>query len=355
MIVPLVAHAGDIDPSRYAPFAGDKFYLLSETTFSSDENPRVRLEVPGRKESLEAYSGVDVRVYRIPQPIDFLKKQKNLHRPSLKGNYAGEGLSNAINYLWDSWYKKSRLAWQRVFSFFVRKGVVEHSPELKQVPAHTYQTKFENNPQFKPIDGLDVVDEYRYPLWQAKPIAPPAGVNLSGSSSNFLEIKRGNIYIPLGKQKPGLYLVEAMIGTFRATTFLFVSDTVALTKLSSHQELIWTVDKRTGRPIADTKLLFTDGVGVLGEGRSRKDGVFLFEGKSLERSYVLGQDKGGGVFISENFYFDSEIYGNKLYIFTDRPLYRPGDIVNVKLLGREFRGSSQFGSPCACLCCPISG
>lgn len=295
----------------------------------------------GRKESLEPYSGVDVRVYRIPQPIDFLKKQKNLHRPSLKANYGGEGLSNTLNYLWDSWFKKSRLAWQRVFSFFVRKGVVEHAPELKQFPPHAYQTRFENNPQFKPIEGLDVVDQYRYPLWHSKPIAPPAGVSLRGSSSNFLELKQGNIYIPVGKRNPGLYLVEAMIGTFRATTFLFVSDTVAVTKLSSRQELVWTVERGTGRPVAETKLLFTDGIGTLGEGRTGRDGVFVLEGKSLERSYVLGQDRSGGVFVSENFYFDSEIYGTKLYVFTDRPLYRPGDLVNVKLLGREFKSAGH--------------
>jgi len=58
-----------------------------------------------------------------------------------------------------------------------------------------------------------------------------------------------------------------------------------------------------------------------------------------EKSYTLGQDKDGGVFVSENFYYDSEIYNSKLYLFTDRPLYKPGDRVRLKVYGREFTGA----------------
>src|SRR6185295_3507284 len=60
-----------------------------------------------------------------------------------------------------------------------------------------------------------------------------------------------------------------------------------------------------------------------------------------ERSYVLGADPAGGVFISENFYYDSEIYDTKLYAVTDRPLYRPGDTVFVKLFGRTFQSATR--------------
>ncbi len=38
----------------------------------------------------------------------------------------------------------------------------------------------------------------------------------------------------------------------------------------------------------------------------------------------------------ENFFYESEIYNTRLYIFTDRPLYRAGDRVDVKVMGREF-------------------
>lgn len=337
-------YAGDIDPSRYAPFPGDKFFLLSESTFGSDEEALVRLEAPARKEALHAYSGVDIRVYQISDPFEFLKKQKNLHRPVIEGDYQNGEAGNSLNYLWDSWYKKSRLVWQRVLSSSSRQAAVSNNPDVKQVPPYTYQTQFQNNSQFGKIPGLTLVDDFRYPLWDAKPVQPPKGVNIQGSSSEFLSVSPGNVFIPVGKRQPGLYVVEAIIGTFRATTLLFVADTVAVTKISGHQLLVWNVQKTSGIPVPNSKLLITDGVGTIASGEGKKDGVYVYEGKSLERSYVIGKDPAGGVFVSENFYYDSEIYGTKLYAFTDRPLYQPGDTVYIKIMGREFKSSRQSAS-----------
>jgi Cu/Ag efflux pump CusA len=110
---------------------------------------------------------------------------------------------------------------------------------------------------------LQRVAAFRYPLLDAKPIAPPADVRLQGSSSEFLSPRSGDIQIPLGKLAPGLYLVEAYIGRHRATTVVFVSDTVAVTKLSGHQLLVWTAQRDSGAAVAGAKLLVSDGLGVL--------------------------------------------------------------------------------------------
>ena len=296
----------------------------------------MRLEAPDRGEGLRDYAGVDILVYRVPDPLNFLKAQKNLHRPAVAPDYQGEGLANATHYLWDSWYKKSRLVWQRVFSFEARKSATQQVPELTQVPPHRYQTQFGHNPQFTRLKGYEHVTQFRYPLWEAKPIEPPAGVRLAGSSSGFFQPTQGNVYIPLGTLKPGLYLVEAIIGKHRANTLVFVSDTVAITKISGGQLLVWTAERQSGRPSADTRVLLTDGVGTLQSGSTDRNGVLVLSRKNPDRSYVLGVDAQGGAFVSENFYYDSEIYNTKLYAFTDRPLYRPGDTVNVKIFGRVF-------------------
>ncbi len=301
----------------------------------------MRLEAPERLGKLEQYPEADLVVYRIPDPVGFLKTQKNLHRIQVKGDYRGEGLSNALRYVWDSGYKKSRIVWQRVFSAKTRATVVAQQPVLKQTPPHSYKTQFDNNPQFKLLSGFEPVTRFRYPLWAAKPIQPPLGVELAGSSSEFIEPQPGNILIPLGKLKPGLYLVEAYIGKYRATTLVFVADTVAITKISSEQLLVWTADKKTGAPSPAARLLLTDGTGTLQSGVTNHNGVLVIQRHSPERSYVIGADAAGGVFVSENFYYDSEIYAAKLYAFTDRPLYRPGDTVCVKLVGRVFQESRR--------------
>jgi hypothetical protein len=331
--------AADIEPSGYRPLTGDRFFLLTESSFGSGEIATVRLEAPERWEPLTEYPEADLIIYRVPDPLGFLKTQKNLHRIQVKGDYRGEGLSNALRYVWDSAYKKSRLVWQRIFSPVIRARVVAEAPILKQTPPNSYRTQFENHPQFKPLSGFQQVARFRYPLWAAKPVEPPKGVEIAGSSSEFIASGAGNRLIPLGKLQPGLYLVEAMIGHYRATTLVFVTDTVAITKTAHDQLLVWTADRTTGAPCPAAKILLTDGAGVLESGVTDADGVLIINRPSPERSYVIGADPAGGVFVSENFYYDSEIYAAKLYAFTDRPLYRPGDTVCLKLVGRVFQDS----------------
>ncbi|HAN6034224.1 TPA: alpha-2-macroglobulin family protein, partial [Escherichia coli] len=299
----------------------------------------MRLEAPGRdyrRYQMEEYGGVDVRLYRIPDPMAFLRQQKNLHRIVVQPQYLGDGLNNTLTWLWDNWYGKSRRVMQRTFSSQSRQNVTQALPELHLGNAIIKPSRYVQNNQFSPLKKYPLVEQFRYPLWQAKPVEPQQGVKLEGASSNFISPQPGNIYIPLGKQEPGLYLVEAMVGGYRATTVVFVSDTVALSKVSGNELLVWTAGKKQGEAKPGSEILWTDGLGVMTRGVTDDSGTLQLQHISPERSYILGKDAEGGVFVSENFFYESEIYNTRLYIFTDRPLYRAGDRVDVKVMGREF-------------------
>lgn len=299
----------------------------------------MRLEAPGRdyrRYQMEEYGGVDVRLYRIPDPMAFLRQQKNLHRIVVQPQYLGDGLNNTLTWLWDNWYGKSRRVMQRTFSSQSRQNVTQALPELQLGNAIIKPSRYVQNNQFSPLKKYPLVEQFRYPLWQAKPVEPQQGVKLEGASSNFISPQPGNIYIPLGKQEPGLYLVEAMVGGYRATTVVFVSDTVALSKVSGNELLVWTAGKKQGEAKPGSEILWTDGLGVMTRGVTDGSGTLQLQHISPERSYILGKDAEGGVFVSENFFYESEIYNTRLYIFTDRPLYRAGDRVDVKVMGREF-------------------
>ncbi|MFJ3369386.1 alpha-2-macroglobulin family protein [Pseudomonas sp. NPDC086251] len=346
----LVNAEDTVEPSGYTPVAGESFFLLADSSFASDEQAMVRLEAPGRdyrRFRMEPYGGADIRVYRIDKPLDFLKRQKNLHRVVSDGQFKGEGLSNTLAYLWDNWYRKSRRVMQRAFSYESRKHVTEEVPELKMGTAIAAPTPYDAQPQFALIPGLPMVSQFRYPLWEAKPIQPPAGVNLAGSSSEFVSVAPGNVYIPLGNLKPGLYLVEALIGKYRATTMVFVSNTVAVSKIAGDELVVWAARKHQGSSVPKVNVLWTDGLGVMSSGATDIDGLLRLKHVSPERSFVIGEDEEGGVFVSENFYYDSEIYDTKLYAFTDRPLYRPGDWVSLKIVGREFKNARDSVLPTA--------
>lgn len=347
--LPLVARAADqVNDSGYAPIKGEQFFLLADSSFSSDELAKVRLEAPGRdyrRYNMEDYGGVDIRIYRIEKPIEFLKTQKNLHRILKEGNFKGEGLSNTLAFLWDNWAAESRRVMQRVFSYEARKQVTAEVPQLKMGDALLAPTRYQAMPQFDPLPGLPLISEFRYPLWEAKTIEPPKDVSLSGSSSEFITAAPGNVYIPLGKLTPGLYLVEALIGEYRATTVVFGSNTVAVTKIAGNELLVWASHKTQEKPVPGATILWTDGLGILKQGSTDAQGLLRLTHASPERSFVIGEDTEGGVFVSENFYYDSEIYATKLYAFTDRPLYRPGDWVALKILGREFKNARDSVAP----------
>ena len=69
----------------------------------------MRLEAPGRdyrRYQMEEYGGVDVRLYRIPDPMAFLRQQKNLHRIVVQPQYLGDGLNNTLTWLWDNWVRQ---------------------------------------------------------------------------------------------------------------------------------------------------------------------------------------------------------------------------------------------------------
>jgi alpha-2-macroglobulin len=321
--------------SGYQPSSGEPFFLLSDAVIGSGEQARVRLELTASA-AAQDIGGVDVAVYRIDKPLDFLKAQKNLHRIDLKAALRDEGLANVLTHLWDASTKKARLVWQGLFNKDARAAVTQDAPGAKRSDRLFEASRFEQPPRFKPPAGMQPIAQFRYPVALAKTIRPPEGVKLPGSSSDYKLASEGNVYVPLGRLAPGLYAVEAALGAHRAATVVFVSDTLSVAKSASQQLLVWTVERASGAPVGQVRLLWTDGVGVLQSAATDARGLASFQRASPEQSYVIGQDAQGGVFITENFYYDSEIYNTKLYAVTDRPLYRPGETVFVKFIGREF-------------------
>lgn len=333
LLAALPSKAGDGAP-------GTPFFLLSDAAYGSSDTAMVRLEAQNMGPVAE-YGGVDVYVYRVKKPLGFLKAQKNLHRIDAQGDYSGTGLSNALARTWDNWWNGSRSAWRGLFSADARQAVTAQAPEVRSHPLYKASTPQTMNPQYKPLKAHTLVDSFRYPVQVAQLIQPPEGVALAGSSSGFIQSQQGNVMIPLGKKEPGLYLVEAMVGDHRAVTLVFVSDSIAVTKVSNKQMLVWVADRRDSKPVAGGATVWSDGVGVLGKGSTDRRGVVIFQRSAPEKTYVYGEDPQGGVYVAENYYYDSEIYNTKLYAVTDRPLYRPGETVFVKFLGRNFKSARE--------------
>lgn len=330
------------------------FFILSDRSYGIQEQAQIRLEVQD-VQAVHQNAGIDIAVYKVPNPIAFLKSQRNLHRISTKAQPLPAGVWNAVIAIWDHVAQSARKLGRKFFSAEARQSTVNAAPDLhiEKISHPAVQ-----HSAYKPLAGFEQVARFRYPLQYGEDIKPAdallSGANVSGeisanegggaalttekavAPSAFQTLSNGNVYIPIGQLHPGLYIVEAMLDQQRAVTMVFVGDTVAITKTAAAGLFVWTADRNTGAPVANVSSHWSDGVGELASGISNAQGWVQLNHAAPEQTYLYALDAKGGVLISENYYYNSEIYNTKLYATTDHPLYRPGDTVNIKVVGREF-------------------
>jgi len=135
----------------------------------------------------------------------------------------------------------------------------------------------------------------------------------------------------------GVYLVEAVTGEHRAYTILMVSDIVLSTKTASNRIFNYVVDRQTGEPVDGTEVF------ILSKGNERTtvktnaQGIVevpVPEGPAREVRVVAKRGADVAANILSEYEFNSFHDRDLGYIFTDRPVYRPGHTVKFKAITR---------------------
>ncbi|HET6163982.1 MAG TPA: MG2 domain-containing protein, partial [Planctomycetota bacterium] len=135
----------------------------------------------------------------------------------------------------------------------------------------------------------------------------------------------------------------------RATTLVLRSDVDIVVKSSRHDVLVYAQDRRTQRPVADVALLIDllcnatgNGARVQIEGKTGADGIFHATRDELRAApgiQVLAKKDGSvacsGVSLSE--VAAAPALTRRGVVITDRPAYRPGDVVQLRALVRAPR------------------
>ncbi len=155
---------------------------------------------------------------------------------------------------------------------------------------------------------------------------------------------------------PGLYYMRFNTGDERIYAgpyLLAVSNVQMMMKLSANQAFIWAVTIDTGEPLAQTPVRILGPQGeLLGEGLTDDQGVGQVSIATLQDPYsvvyaVTGEpgEPGFGIALSNwsqgvspwDFGLPSDFLGPRLkgYLYTDRPIYRPGDQVNFRAVIRQ--------------------
>ncbi|MEZ5989796.1 MAG: MG2 domain-containing protein, partial [Planctomycetota bacterium] len=149
--------------------------------------------------------------------------------------------------------------------------------------------------------------------------------------------------VPLPFDGAGAYVVKVDDGELESSTLVLVSDLAVVTKTSRKELFVFAEDTRQVRPQAGARIVVTDGAKVLGEGVTDERGAFRFAGKEVEgagRLYVLASTAQGSAATTMDLgdLYVSQGLVAKTFVYTDRRLYRPGEVVHAKAVLREVDG-----------------
>ncbi|MDF1516198.1 MAG: MG2 domain-containing protein, partial [Anaerolineae bacterium] len=155
---------------------------------------------------------------------------------------------------------------------------------------------------------------------------------------------------------PGIYYIEVTAPELvsedpdeRPAHFTFVrSKTNLMLKQASQEGLVWATDLASGLPAADLNIsLHSEDPGRYNEGRTDQNGLYVFElpadATLWDESFVFSGEPGDDTFAVTANAWDNGIrpwdfdlisdYGQAEYagyLYTDRPIYRPGQTVYFK-------------------------
>jgi uncharacterized protein YfaS (alpha-2-macroglobulin family) len=157
--------------------------------------------------------------------------------------------------------------------------------------------------------------------------------------------------LPLPKLAEGFYWVQCYAGAQRSSAFLNISRIALVTKSDGHMALSYVVDIKSGQPVPGATILASRHGHLTGQTKTDRDGLATvslpkaadahvvaarFQGSTALCSVFLRSDPGGE---TENEGDSGKTVDGRIFTYTDRPVYRPGDLVRFKSIVRISSGS----------------
>ena len=304
------------------------FSLSSDRTFRPDQKPKVNVYA----------HNVDVlefRVYKVQDAAAFFSKLDDLHEFGVKHTSPKEQVDRR------TWLEKfhdwKRRCWRWIRDFFRGQFTGESRSKIRD----WHSAKARRSSVYGAVEfaGVPLLNSQQLVArWRME--LPPKYVSESSE-------------LPLENLKPGLYAVEATDGTYRAYTVIVVSRMALITKTAPGQVVAFTVDRKTGEPVSGAKISVWSKKNKLTDFATGADGM----GESavaVKHGEASSEDDEGGY--SSNWIlaqrgddlaivapYSLSLSSNPQadwagYVYTDRPVYRPGHSVQFKAIVRKKSG-----------------
>jgi uncharacterized protein YfaS (alpha-2-macroglobulin family) len=292
------------------------FNLSTAKTFAPGEKPTIHLYSQNVDE-------LEFRVYRVEDPPKFLSGLKDLHTFGQEDWGPKERIDER------TWLEKfhdwKHHLWYRIRRFFRDQFSTTSRDALREKQAKlARRSRVVGVAQFAQIPLLN--DRQLVARWRQE--MPPTYVSDSQD-------------LPLEPLEAGLYLVEATDGHFKAYTVLFVSEMALVTRTSNGTVLAYAVDRKTGAPLSKVEVRLGVKQQQVAEGVTGDDGVVTLHGpvsKAMEDNvWVIARSaKDVAAVTPASYAFSGSERGEwASYIYTDRPVYRPGNTVHWKAILRK--------------------
>ena len=153
--------------------------------------------------------------------------------------------------------------------------------------------------------------------------------------ANYEQYRKLEQAVEIPVDGPGVTAVTVSSETHEATTMVVVSDLDIIVKSSRNELFVFAENMLTGKPAENVKLLVSDGNKVFAEVATGKDGILqqkFDELKTVADLRVFGftdQHAASSQVGLEGLQFSVGLSA-KGYLYTDRPAYRAGQLVNMK-------------------------
>ena len=283
------------------------FFISTEKIVAPGQPAEIKLEA----RNIDA---LELRLYRVEDPARYFDKMADLHRPKEDVQKPRPPQLQALSRGLQLGLDQLRSALRRPFTQRAKDALRELAPAAVETA--------DRGARSAPV-------RKKVPLLEAHLLVDAWTESLPPREGWYY----GRLTVPA--HKPGVYVVEAVHDTRVAHTVLIVSEIALITKQSADALLVWTVDPTTGEPKSGAQVA----VKVRGELREKKttdaDGLARFRLTDSPTPIVYGALKDSFTVLDPRF-FRANVQAPRVYVFTERPVYRAGQTIHVKGFARAF-------------------
>ncbi|MGA2348893.1 MAG: MG2 domain-containing protein [Terracidiphilus sp.] len=307
------AHAVDKDAPR-------SFSLSTTQTFAPGESVKIQLYAKNTP-------ALEFRVYQVRDPEKFFAGLKDLHSFGIKSYSPAEKIDERTFLEWlhdfkaDLWWKVRRF-FRGQFTDEARDSFREGQGKLGKRSQVVGASEFARIPL---LNESQLVARWKL-------ITPPVIVSETQQ-------------LPIDGLGAGVYLIEATDGTYKAYTVAIVTSIALVERASNGRTDLYVADRKTGAPIEKADVaLWSDGH-QQSTGTTDADGLASLtmkvregsQGAEPENVWLLARRGADAAIITPYGYAFGASRTTDLtaFVYTDRPVYRPGHTVHIKAVVRR--------------------